>query len=241
MRTSATYGLAVLLLASLGLNVRLWAPLAATSKKSPTASASAPASPADPGTCERRLEVCLRQSWQTVQRVIVAEHPRRPAPGPAPATGGSNRAAQALALCTRAKQSLKETWQRDRDAIAFGLATSLADKDEQERVVVHVAEQMRDVIGLAPRDAAAVESAYRERRLARVAEAQAAFGRQPPDYPAVLDAAKGLLADEDKILEKVAGAGGRDAWRADQVEGRSTILALVATLADEDWDDSISW
>jgi hypothetical protein len=33
----------------------------------------------------------------------------------------------------------------------------------------------------------------------------------------------------------------REAWRAGQVEGRSTILALMATLADEDWDDAISW
>jgi hypothetical protein len=195
----------------------------------------------DPGACERRLEACLHQSWQIAQRVIAADHPPRPALKPPPATGGSDRAAQESALCTRAKQSLKETWQRDRDAITFGLATSLADKDEQERVVVHVAEQMRDVADLDPREAAAVEGAYRERRLARVAEAQAALGKQPPDYPAVLDAAKSLLADEDRILEKAAGAGARDAWRADQVEGRSTILALVATLADREWGESIAW
>jgi hypothetical protein len=244
MRSPTTYGLVVLLLASLGLNARLWTTRGASPPvkgRTPATSASAPSSRAEPDTCERRLQACQMQSWQIAQRVIAADHPPRPAGTAAPTTGGSDHPAQASALCNRAKQSLKETWQRDRDAIAFGLAQSLVDKEEQERNVVANAAKMAEVAGLDKREAAAVETAYREKRLARVAQAQSALGKQPPDFNAMLDAARGLLADEDSILEKVSGSGASDAWRADQVEGRSTILALVATLADKDWDESISW
>src|SRR5690242_7722130 len=116
----ATYGLAALLLASLAVNVRLWTTRGAVPAGSPRppASASAPP-PADPASCERRLEACHKQSWQIAQRVITADHPPRPS-SPSPSVPhGSDRAAQESALCTRAKTSLKETWQRDRDAIAF--------------------------------------------------------------------------------------------------------------------------
>ena len=100
---------------------------------------------------------------------------------------------------------------------------------------------MREVAGLDDREAGEVARAYRERRLAQVAEAQAALGKDPQDFPALLDSARRLLADEDAILERVGGSGARDAWRTDQLETRTVILALVASMADKDWDEDIRW
>lgn len=242
MASPTTYGLAVLLVASLALNARLWTrgTPADGKTKTPAASASA-ASRAEPDACERRLQACQQQTWQIAQRALAvtqAPKPATPTP-PAPKTGRSDLAAQAQALCTKAQQSLRETWQRDRDAIAFGLSQGLSDKEAQEREVVKEAAHMKEITGLSDREAASVERAYREKRIARIAEAQTALTKQ--DYGALLDATRGLLADEDAILERAGGTAAREAWRAEQVESRTVILALVASMADRDWDDSIHW
>jgi hypothetical protein len=42
-------------------------------------------------------------------------------------------------------------------------------------------------------------------------------------------------------MERVGGSGARDAWRTEQMEGRTVIMALLASLADKDWDESIRW
>jgi hypothetical protein len=57
----------------------------------------------------------------------------------------------------------------------------------------------------------------------------------------MLDSARGLFADEDALLERVGGAAARDAWRAEQLDGRTVLMALVATMADRDWEESIHW
>lgn len=244
MRSRLTYGLAALLAASLALHARLLfvrpSPPPAARPCPPCERAPAACPPATP-TCERRLEECQQQGWSLVLRAIA--HDRAPAKhaerGGSPEDSGP--AAQAEALCDRAKASLRETWQRDRDKIADSLVVSLADTAEQERNVAREVESMREVAGLDERETVELTRAYRERRLARLADAQAALAREPRDIAAVMDAARGLFADEDALLMKVGGSRARDAWRAHQLDGRTVVLAIGAAMADQDWEESIRW
>jgi hypothetical protein len=239
MRSPTTYGLAALLLASLALNVRFWT---ARGPERPRAAPSAQAPARDePGACERRLQACEQRSWAIARRAMEAETTPKPAASAGPATVAKEPLTQASALCSKAEQHLRESWQRDKDKIAWGLSHYLADRDEQERSISRDVAKMKEVAGLDDREAAEVARAYHDRRLEQVAEAQAALGKDPQDFNGLLDSARRLLADEDTLLERVGGAGARDAWRADQVETRTVILALVASLADKDWDESIRW
>jgi hypothetical protein len=185
MRSPTTYGLAVLLLASLAFNVRLWTARDGPRDdraRVPTGTALVALPRVDSTPCERRLQACEQRSWEIARQVIAADR----APGSTGSTDGAARGsehpAQTAALCAKAEQNLRETWQRDRDKIAWSLAQSLADKDEQERNVVKEAARMRDVAGLDDREAAEVARAYREKRLARVADAQVTLGREPQDF-----------------------------------------------------------
>jgi hypothetical protein len=244
MPSRTTLALAVLLLASLALNVRLWTRPAALRPPG----ASSPAAPAQGGDegcegCKQRLAACEQRSWEILRRTIAAESAPRQAQNkpPAPAASGVSAEEQERMLCEKAKQGLRDTWRRDRDGISAGLAKSLEDAAEQERNAASEAGKMRVAAGLDDREADQVAREYHDRRLARVAEARDALGRDPRDFDGLADAARGLYADEDAILERVGGAAARDAWRADQVEARTVLLALTAAMADRDWDASIRW
>jgi hypothetical protein len=246
MRSWTTAGLAVLLLASLALNARLLTRRPAPPPAAAPCPACAPAAVAAPPrvdatACERRLEACEGQGWALVAGAIAADRaPRKGGPAPSDAQA-STPAAQSAALCAKAEASLRETWQRDREKTVTNLIQSLGDREEQERNVGREVVRMRDVVGLGDRETAALEAAYRERRLARVATARAALMREPRDLGTLLEEARGLFADEDALLAKVGGAQARDTWRAEQVEGRTVFLAIAAALADREWDEGIRW
>jgi hypothetical protein len=240
MRRS-TYGLAALLFASLALNVALWTARRPSSLDRAGPAAAAASRRVDATPCEQRLRGCEQRSWDIVQRVIAADRAPKPA-SPAEAMPISpDRAAQEAALCTKAKESLRETWLHDRDNFASNLKRSLADAEEQERDAAKEAAKMAEVARLDDRAAAEVARGYRAKRLARVAQARAALEREPQDFAGLLDEARGLFADEDALLEQAGGPAAREAWRAEQLEGRTVILALVAATADLDWDESIRW
>jgi hypothetical protein len=75
-----------------------------------------------------------------------------------------------------------------------------------------------------------------------MAAARAALSADPPDWSAVRAAARGLFADEDALADQFGGEPGRLAVRADGLDGRSTIMALIAALAGEACDDAgCSW
>jgi hypothetical protein len=242
MASPTTYGLAVLLLASLALNARLWTARGAPAEgRGKTVASAQVAVQEEPSGCERRLQTCEQRSWTLAQRMIAAASEPRPAGTAAPATGASDPAAQASALCSKAEEHLRDSWKRDKDKIAWGLKHYVSDKDEQERSVARDVAKMREVAGLDDREAGEVARALRERRAAQVAEADAALGKTPPDFSTLFDSTRKLLADEDAIVARVSGPGARDAWRSDQLDSRTVLLALVASMAGKDWDEDIRW
>ncbi len=248
MPNRLTLVLVVALLGSLAFNVRFLVkggggkPTPSRGSASAAVAVAPPA--ADPGACERRLEACEQKAWGQLRKAIAADHPQQPA-APAPPVGTerpkSGPAEQEAALCAKAEAALRLVWRLDRDRIAGELTKSLGDPNEQARNVSAESDRMRVVAGLDDREAAAVASAYREQRLARAAEAKVALGRDPPDYNAVLDSARELYTQEDAILARVAGPAAQEAWRGDQLEGRTVLMAIAAAMADKPWDSSIRW
>jgi hypothetical protein len=243
MRSRATFALAVLLAVSVAFNVRSLvrrSPAPAPAAR-PSASAAAASARGEAGTCEHRLAECQRRGWEMVARSLAADRAPRPSDAPPADAPDGGPTTQAAALCARAEANLRETWQRDRELIAANLRRSLGDREEQERNLTRDLAAMREAAGLDDREAASLESAYRSRRGARITEASAALSREPQDLGAVLDAAHGLFSDEDELLSGIAGATAEEAWRAHELESRTTLLAVLATMADRDWDQSIRW
>ena len=198
---------------------------------------------ADASACVRELEACQRRGWEVALRKIGEQHAsekRAQADASAPPSAAAS-AAQSASLCNVAQAHLREQWRRDRDMLTAVLVRDLADPAEQERAVARDVEAMRKTVGLAGRDGEVFERAYRDTRQARVAEARAAMARNPPDLGAAFEAARALYADEDKLIAQRIGPAARDAWRAQQVDTRTTMLAILASMSDRDWDESIRW
>src|SRR5205823_3422990 len=100
--------------------------------------------------------------------------PARDPPAPARPQAVDDALVQEV-LCTVAEEKLREGWRRDRDEIARNLRRSLADADEQEKNVRDNAAELATVLGLEAAQRDDFTARYRERRLARVADARAAL------------------------------------------------------------------
>jgi hypothetical protein len=243
MPSRSTTVLATLLVGSLAFNLSLWRGRAAPAKAPRPSASAAPSAaprPAD-DTCERRLASCQKQGWEIARRVFAGE-PQAASPTPARVLRGeTGPEAQSEALCDKAKLALRETWLRDRDALVIGLAHSMADPEDLERNITKESAEMREAAGLSEQEGRELERAYRGVRTARVTAAREAMNKQPPDLPGVLDAARGLFADQDALVQRIGGASSREALRQHGMESRTVILAILATVADKEWDESIQW
>lgn len=245
MASRTTSALAILLVASVAANV--WflktrrAPAPAL-ECPPVVEASAnPIAEAAAAACEARLAACERRGWEAVRKTIAEDHAARADAGrPAPASSAAP-SKQSAALCAKAQAHLRETWQRDRELIVGNLARSLNDSAEQERDVTREITAMAETAGLGLRATADLDRAYREVRAKRVTAAREGLAKQPPDLGAVLSATRSLFADEDALLAKIGGEPARQAWRERQTDARTVFMALWATMADEEWDESIRW
>ena len=168
-------------------------------------------------------------AWPTVP------HTPRPAADAAaiaaPPSGPIDDEVQQSVLCAIAEHKVAEVWQKDSPAITESLRRSLIDRDEQERNVKQNAAELEELLRIPESQRSAFTEQYRERRLARVDEAARAVAQTPPDYAAVTRAVAGLFGDEDALALKYAGEPGRDQLRANELEGRTTLLAIAAALA----------
>lgn len=190
-------------------------------------------------------------------RAFGAAEDERPAPpiGPAACRRGARRAeidradplfesrqeAQAGALCRVAKRSLREKWQAQKDDLVSSLRRSLADEPEQAKAAAKTSASMVEVLALDEADALSLESEVARARAARVAAARAALQAEPADLAAVLDEARDLFEAEDDIARAFAGTEGAAAWREHELESRTVVLALLASLADLDESEALAW
>jgi hypothetical protein len=242
MRASISFLLAAALAVSLAFHARALF-LHPSPAPRPAATAAVTASP-PAGDCEERLGRCESRSWDLLRKALSAPAPEtrdsgaaRPLP-PAPAPP-SARAAREAALCRKAKESLREGWERDREKIVSGMTKGLADRDEQDAAFQREVAELRDMAGVDPANVAELERDYRDARFARIDAAQTALAADPPDLGAVTEAARALFADEDRLAEQFGGAAGRDAYQEEQRDGRVMTLALLVTLAGKDFEEAL--
>jgi hypothetical protein len=159
----------------------------------------------------------------------------------APALPDASPAAQRAALCTHAEAVLKQTWQRNGFLMGAVMKGTFDDPATQDALITKDLASMKEVAALDDRQAAALDAAYRDQRKSTVAAAREAMNKDPPDISAVLDATRTIFRDEDALMTRYAGGAGSEAWRAHQVESRTVLLAMLATFADKDWDETIGW
>jgi hypothetical protein len=127
---------------------------------------------------------------------------------------------------------------RDRESTVASLRASLADSAKQLEDARREARKIADVAGLDGRDGERLAERYQPLRLERMAVARAALEKEPPDWTAVRAAARGLFTDEDGLAASFGGDPARQAIRAEYLDGRSTIMALIAALSGEPCDDA---
>ena len=198
-----------------------------------------PAAPAD-AKCAAELERCQAKSWEVVNRAIALER-SRPDGGPGAANRGAAASDQAAALCLRAKDALRDRWQTDRAAIVFGLRASLADEAAQQRDTEKATNTMIEALGATGADRVRLETDYARTRRQHIDAARIAMAEEPPNTEALVSHVKALFADEDALARELGGERGLAAWRASELEARTIVLALAATLADRPWDETIVW
>jgi hypothetical protein len=216
--------LAILLTLSVGLNVFLW-----LRKPQP-----APARPHVPVERETHAE-------PRAEPPRFLGLPQRRETPPAQPTSAPRTSAPVMAvdenvqqdvLCTLAEQDLRRNINKDRDDVIAALRKSFAKADKQDADAREEGEKQAATIGLSGDAEERYLAAYREKRLARIASARSAIDGDPPDYQGLMNAAIGLYADEDALAQRFGGDAGRDRLRAAELEGRVSILAIVAAYAD---------
>ena len=201
--------------------------------------------------CEARLAACeaspkdeeiARASNPLLQILRSAERAPRPIPPRAVRMVSEVDAeTQHAVLCDTATRKLREQWTAKKDEITRGLRSSLADTDEQERNVRSNAKKIADLLDLDPAEREQFERRYREVRLVVVQKAKAALERDPPDYEACLRHARELFAGEEQLAEEMLGPQGRTRLRAADLEARTVVLSILASLAELPFERALGW
>jgi hypothetical protein len=145
------------------------------------------------------------------------------------------------ALCDIAEQSARDYWRRDRDSITASLRRDLNDEARQREDSAKDIAEYEEALDLAPaaRDRFAEE--YEADRKDNLDAIRAEIAKSPPDYGAVLASAKDLFATEDRLARQYAGDDGALRLRASQLESRTAILAIAASLAELPLDENVTW
>lgn len=241
--------LAVALTASLALNAWLLVSRRSTPAPKPAPSA-VPADTATPdAACAAELARCRNQGWDLTRKLMEAQV-RPPAPHPSASASATAASApqgevgakqQRDALCTKGLESLRTQWRADRDNIVANLRNSLSNPQMQEHDAATEAASMADALGLGGNVKDSFERDYRAARGPRMQSMLNALKVEPPDLDAAISAARGLMADQDRLATRYGGDAGRLTWRQQQLEGRTVILAVGNAMADHDLEESVGW
>jgi hypothetical protein len=254
-RTVLLLGIALLL--SLGLNALLW-----TSRPSPEAASGTTGGPADSvvvsatndhpeetecwveladcrADANEESETAVRMFTHPDGAVSTSETDEETSAEPMPRE--VDEELQEQVLCTVALTHLREDWEEQRDQTIQNLARSLADEEERSAMRERDVSRAAQLFEVPEDERARFETEYRALWDERVGDLQSALDADPPDTAAALTIAKGLFEDEDELATRLFGDMGRRRIRVAQTERRTVVLALLAALANVEWDDAISW
>jgi hypothetical protein len=193
--------------------------------------------------CRAELETCHRAASGLALGSWARSWGDGTAARPAPAWSGTAAAgsegpgpAAHESVCTVAEKKLRDQWLEKRDEIAAAIARDIPDAAKTRADAERDAKRAAEGLGLEGRTRAAFEDDYARLRARRIGEMAPAAKATPVDWPTLLERAEDLFVEEDALVERDVGAGALERFRQQEMESRVTILTLLATYADADWD-----
>jgi len=148
---------------------------------------------------------------------------------------------QQSVLCDLAKRKVRQRWKGKREKIAANLLEELKDPAKQRKDAEKEVAQFAATLGLSEGQKGELMRRYGAERAQRIQMARAALERKSGRYQALLKEVRLLFAGEDRLVKEIAGAAAREQLRAAQLEERTLILAILAAMADQPWEQAVSW
>jgi hypothetical protein len=142
-------------------------------------------------------------------------------------------------LCEIAREQLKEHWENRRTQVMDFMRESLGRPGGTQEDLNRDLDRMTAVLELSPADRQRLEEEHGPQYRARMDAARAALGADPPDARALYEAAQGLMADEEAVVARYAGADGLEKWRVDRLRFRTAALGILSTYAGVSWDEAL--
>jgi hypothetical protein len=123
-----------------------------------------------------------------------------------------------------------------RGALAAVLANPAQERQDAERDAEHAAEAL-GVSGRARRD---FVDQFVDTRLDQLQGLAPLAQGTTMDWQGLLDGSHALFRAEDAVVEKSLGPAALPAFREEEMSKRLTILSMLATYANADWDEAIA-
>ncbi len=196
--------------------------------------------------CRHRLQVQLLRTAHLTRAQLTALHkpPENPVdedPAIAAPPARADFTAQQQMLCTLGLESLRRHWGQGKEVIHANLTRDLASTEAQTSDLDRALKTFGTALNLSGRELGQLEKRYVGLRSKRVGAALTALDADPPDYLAAFDEALDLYQDTDLLVENLYGTQAVDKVRGADLRRRTMVLAVLASLADVEWDRSIEW
>jgi len=226
------------LAASLGLNAYQWS---TPSAPNPSVDAKDAAGvPAQDPVCAAQLDSCLRTANGLAAGIWSMHAPAlSPSAPPPPSTSFDGGALGRDALCQVARGKMREEWLQKRDLISGAMLDYLHDEAKQREDARLGAQRVADGLGLDGRARRGFEADYMALEHRYDADIAAMAANGTPDWASMIDGVHSLYENEDAHVMSQLGADKLAAIRQLEADKRVTILSILATYANSDWDEAV--
>jgi hypothetical protein len=226
-----------LLVASLAANVYLLTDSRASAPHGhpPKAEANEPVD----AICHADLVACRRAFAALPRPPEVAPAPTQLLPPSMPAPQAPRLEGSREALCRVARDKLREQWLEKRGIISLALAHDLPDTVKQKGDAERDAERAADALGLKGAGRRGFEDDFVELRRQRMVDMASASQTNPIDWSRILTDTQSLFEGEDALVQRELGGEAAAKYKDTATDGRLTILTILATYADVDWDQTM--
>jgi hypothetical protein len=231
--------LALLLLASCGLNVYLYLHL----RRERAAAAAAAAARARQDRAVDRCEAERRTPLAGLirelgDRAAAAPRPMPRIERPRP-DGGVDEDVARRTLCDIGREQARQRWEPWKEDVLHLMRWYMSDPGTQERKTVEKTAEIQKLLGLTSQEGHQLLGDYAGVRRERVAEVRRLIDQEPADWGGVFDQLKGLQSDEDALVRKRFGAERAQKLSESLQEERLLLLSVMATYAGKPWEDSL--
>jgi hypothetical protein len=249
--------IAVIISASLMLNVYLLLSFSQTPKQPAPSTAGKCRIPLQAVTAppEAQLEDCKKRlggetSLMTIGMVVAglaarkteAEEPAPPPDGGVMEDAGegddSGPVVAESQLCSIARRTLANEWKSKGADIMAAIKKSVSDPQEQEKNLIGEVKRFSETLKLGDEDRQKLEQKFRENRQTREKAINDLLATDKIDYQALINQARGLFTDADDAVGGLFGNDAKTKLADSEREGRLTVLAIIASIADTPWDEA---